>query len=342
MKFIKLGFLIFVNLFVLLIFVTLVELGSLVTYNKLYKSQDDLSIIPWPQFVNHYYHRKMRTHRENLILEHSKTQKGKFNSTYTTTITGKRLTPEVHKRTERDILFYGCSFTYGEGVNDNQTVPYYTQELLENTRAHNLGLSGYGPNEALDAVLNMDQLFSDDPALENPIGIYIYFNDHISRATFNLSHMYWTDILSLRTFRLKKNGDIDKALFYKEMHPIKYFLYALLQTSRLSRILYLELMESSTRAPVYEKENILKTFEILKATQDKFIERYPDGKFYIFTLDNEDESQLSLMKDYGLNVLNNTKDGFDSSRLPDGHFDAYGNKQMAKRLIELLKVSKAL
>jgi hypothetical protein len=337
MKLFKLALILFANICIFLVLVLAVELGSIFVYDQVYKKDDPMFILKWSRYYWNYYERDMRSHRENLILEHSKEMPGKFKSTYITTPTGKRYTPPLYEKVERDIIFYGCSFTYGEGVNNNQTIAYHVQEALPNTHAHNLGLSGYGPNEALDSVLNMDEIFREDPPLKKPIGIYIYFKDHISRTTFNISHMYWTDILSLRTFTYNEDGSLKEAVFYREKHPIKYFLYSLVKVSRFTRILYLELVEKAQRAPSFNPKDIQDTMKIIKLTQDKFLERYPDGDFYVFTLDPDGESQNTYMRKFGINILNDNDKGFDGPRLPDGHFSSIGNKMLADKIIELLK-----
>ena len=45
------------------------------------------------------------------------------------------------------ILTIGDSFTFGEEVNNNQTFPFYLQEILPNTEVINLGVCGYGHDQ---------------------------------------------------------------------------------------------------------------------------------------------------------------------------------------------------
>ena len=51
---------------------------------------------------------------------------------------------------DRCVLFFGCSYTFGEGVNDAETLPYRTGVLAEGRlRMINFGLHGYGPHQML-------------------------------------------------------------------------------------------------------------------------------------------------------------------------------------------------
>ena len=47
------------------------------------------------------------------------------------------------------ILVIGDSYTFGEEVSDNETYPFYLQELIQNSEVMNLGMHGYGHDQML-------------------------------------------------------------------------------------------------------------------------------------------------------------------------------------------------
>ena len=50
-------------------------------------------------------------------------------------------------------LFMGCSFTFGEGVNDDETLPaYFSAGLGHQANVVNLGFHGYGPHQMLRSL----------------------------------------------------------------------------------------------------------------------------------------------------------------------------------------------
>src|SRR5262249_49780667 len=49
------------------------------------------------------------------------------------------------------VWFFGCSFTFGQGVEDNQTLPYWVG-VLTGRRAINFGTSAYGAQQMLAAL----------------------------------------------------------------------------------------------------------------------------------------------------------------------------------------------
>lgn len=51
--------------------------------------------------------------------------------------------------TKRDVWIFGCSFTHGYGVNDDETYPFHLQELLNDARVTNFGTDGYSTVQML-------------------------------------------------------------------------------------------------------------------------------------------------------------------------------------------------
>jgi hypothetical protein len=53
------------------------------------------------------------------------------------------------KRSKKEIWILGCSFTYGWGVNDDETFAWLLQEKLPNYEVVNFGVCGYGTMHSL-------------------------------------------------------------------------------------------------------------------------------------------------------------------------------------------------
>ena len=76
---------------------------------------------------------------------------------YTTDQFGNRVTPEPEMAAGGGcMLFFGGSDTFGDGVADDQTMPYIVGRLT-NEKVFNMGVSGYGPNHIL-ALIEFDRL----------------------------------------------------------------------------------------------------------------------------------------------------------------------------------------
>ncbi|GJM33498.1 MAG: hypothetical protein DHS20C18_24990 [Saprospiraceae bacterium] len=82
-------------------------------------------------------------------------------------------------------LFLGGSFTFGEGVKDNETLPIRFQEVLSDFYTYNYGFCGYGPHHML-ALLQSRNLASEIDQ-RNGFGLYVYIDDHLRRVYGNMS-----------------------------------------------------------------------------------------------------------------------------------------------------------
>lgn len=64
---------------------------------------------------------------------------------------GQRIT-SAHPPDAPIIIATGCSFTFGHGINDEDTWPWLLQEQMPNYRVMNLGVMAYGTDQALLAA----------------------------------------------------------------------------------------------------------------------------------------------------------------------------------------------
>lgn len=77
-----------------------------------------------------------------------------FDVYYTIGSDGLRIAPPLRKnRPDGTALFFGCSFTFGEGLRDSETLPYQVGvQSGEKFRIYNLAFEAYGPNQMLAAI----------------------------------------------------------------------------------------------------------------------------------------------------------------------------------------------
>ena len=63
---------------------------------------------------------------------------------------GRRFTPDRGDKADAAILLFGCSFTFGEGLNDRETFAWRLGEMLgEKFQVFNYGFHGYGAHQML-------------------------------------------------------------------------------------------------------------------------------------------------------------------------------------------------
>ena len=81
-------------------------------------------------------------------------------------------------------VFLGCSFTFGEGLNDYETFPFYINEMYnKNFRILNYGFHGYGPHNIHSQVKNI--ILKEEKILDHIDSTHFYYKFywwHIPRA----------------------------------------------------------------------------------------------------------------------------------------------------------------
>jgi hypothetical protein len=124
-------------------FLTYQHAGKQVQYQSLlepplpYNQQSDLlGTVPVPKGRTRY---RMQVNNQTFI-----------DIVYTIDEHGLRLTPsEDSSAATETIVFMGCSFTYGEGVEDDETLPAQVAARVPQAKVLNFGYSGYGPHQML-------------------------------------------------------------------------------------------------------------------------------------------------------------------------------------------------
>jgi hypothetical protein len=81
------------------------------------------------------------------------------------------------------IAFYGCSFTYGTGVNDEDVYPYIIQKKFDSLYIENRAVPGFGQAQML---LNLEQELSKP--IKPAVIVLNYLSFHNERNTLNTSY----------------------------------------------------------------------------------------------------------------------------------------------------------
>lgn len=105
-----------------------------------------------------------------------------YNVTYTINDDYLRVTPSSNEKSDKCVLFFGCSYTFGSGLNDDETLPYYLGEKSEQKyRIYNFGFPGYGPHQML-ATLEQRNIKEMLHGCKETIIMYSGISDHLPRT----------------------------------------------------------------------------------------------------------------------------------------------------------------
>ena len=106
-----------------------------------------------------------------------------YDVVYTFNSLGHRLVKNQEKKINPKyaVSLFGCSFTFGEGLQDGLDYPSLLAGKLGNSwKVYNYGYMGYGPNSTLQQIMEQQDYF-DDQKEDADIFFWYYITDHLSR-----------------------------------------------------------------------------------------------------------------------------------------------------------------
>jgi len=211
---------------------------------------------------------------------------------------GRRITPVDKRNRDRFVLFFGCSFTYGEGVPDDQTLPYYVGRLTAQYTPYNYGYHGLGPFDALAKIENIN--FKNEVRETQGIIIYTFMSDHLNRLMGSMSTMVWhfngAYYQKSSAGKLVRNGD------FKTGRPIRMRLYTLLSKSRILEALKINL---PSRIGDYDLKLFVQTCQ---AMDTMIKEKFPQSAFYVVIYPRTNSDRLvQYLKEAGIKYLDYTQ-----------------------------------
>lgn len=123
-----------------------------------------------------------------------------FDATYTTDKYSRRANLEPpHKNKKKFLALAGCSFVFGIGLNDQETLNHFINKDNFPSYAFNYGVAGGSINNFLARLIYEDNL-EGQLNFETGDLVYVYINDHISRVVGA-----WPNLWTFESPYFKKN-----------------------------------------------------------------------------------------------------------------------------------------
>ena len=156
-----------------------------------------------------------------------------YKVTYSTDEHSRRITPvQSVEKPNKFILFFGCSFTFGEGVQDDETLPFFVGQLASRYRPYNYGVNGYGPQQMV-AKLQQGDIRAE---INEPEGILVYtfIDDHIHRV-IGSQHVAQNWGRYMPYYALDSVGNLERRGDFVSARPGLALLFWLLKNSEIAR-----------------------------------------------------------------------------------------------------------
>lgn len=190
---------------------------------------------------------------------------------------GRRITPSStnDSSTTQFAMITGCSFAFGYGLNERQTLSYYLDSLSA-YRAYNYGISGHGTQQTLALLQN--RLLSSEIQQSNGVLIHLFIDDHVPRliGSRRLIKLWATNYpyYFLDDGVLKQDGS-----FWSGRNLLSRFYKVISQSA------FIDLFDIDF--PWYVSQSHLELFSaVIQESKTEFQRQYPDGRFLVVIAPN--------------------------------------------------------
>ena len=192
---------------------------------------------------------------------------------YTVDRFGRRVTPVSDETRSRDrfAMVFGCSYAYGEGVQDDETLAHDIGELAPAYRPYNYAFHGGGPFEALARVEHVD--FDAEVAEKSGVAFYVFIDDHVNRVinASNVASWHSNEVHYAR----RPDGTFVHDGTFHQVEPWRTRLAQFVFSSRVLRYIGVQMPMKVT------PEHVQLTIDALGAVAKRFGARFPGSQFYV-------------------------------------------------------------
>ena len=185
----------------------------------------------------------------------------------------RRKTPvEAPEERGEFALFFGGSFTLGEGVEDDESLPSCVAQLAPDLQPYNYGFSGYGTQQML-ATLEGRELHSEVPETSGML-VYTFLDDHVDRTvgTFRVCTRYAYGMHY--PYYVLEGDRVVRRQDFASGRPALSALYRLLARSQMLEYINLDF-------PGISESDVRTTAAVVEAARDRFQEVFESDAFYV-------------------------------------------------------------
>jgi hypothetical protein len=210
----------------------------------------------------------------NGSAQHQMRQRGqiKYDIVYKFDHLGRRISTksERPRKYKNYIALFGCSVTFGYGINESDTLGAQLALLERDTHVYNYGVSGTGPNHTLALISNRD--LKSEIAEESGVGIFTFIEDQIPRV---IGNSHWTNKFPFMPFySLVENRIVYQGNFAQQRPWVSAFYRF------FSGLSYVKDNQLTLPLSITEADHKL-TCLALKELQVQFENKMPNSKFFI-------------------------------------------------------------
>jgi len=272
--------------------------------------------------------------RRAVTLTDERTGAAIYDVVYTLDALGYRMTAVDSTRgRNRFIGFVGCSVTFGEGVQDDETLPYHVGQLTTRSQPYNYGRRGGGPAETLRMFEERD--VTADIRQADGVWVYTFIDDHIERTVGASKVIAWGPWKPY--YEITPDGEAVYLGTFEEVWPWRTKAYRLLHRSHIVQALHVSLPRITDR-------HLERTAQLITALAASVRRQFPASAFTVVLYPGarRAKAMAQLLKAGGVDVLDYSALFRDARRespdaplkIPDdGHPTSFAYQLLARALV---------
>ena len=304
------------------------------SHSPLFSLGEDPDGLGWTIRVNSK--KELEETTRNYSLARKKVRDGKlvYDATYHFDTLYRRVVPEPPGLDPDEfILFFGGSQTFGEGLNDQETIPALVQKDTLSHRVYNYAYNGYGPHQMLRKLETYT--LQDEVTEPRGIAFYQYFTFHIPRVLGTMAYISWAGGAA-PYYHVNNKDQLEYSGSFATGRFFKTFFYWLLGKSTIAKYYHVDLPATLTQ------HHYDLVCHVLDKSRDVFLEQFPDSRFVLIigmTTSKNDPFieaclETNLIEYVDLRKLKRRKKGLEFPH--DGHFTPRAARLIANQLVPVV------
>lgn len=238
------------------------------------------------------------------------------------------------RKSGENVLFLGDSFCFGEGVDDNETIPAFFQENFQKVQAINLGVHGYGIDQQ---YLYMKEVL---PRYKPSAICFVICSNDFRRNFMNFRDYAMPKFVLKNKEIILKNSPVPKPEHYLKMKTasLPFLFWELIRNF----LVYHGFIKKKERIKISnylmdhikelaEKSNSKLYFIFIRDLQKGFFYKNYIPDYFINYFKKNKIKYLDVEKEFGRKKF---EEMFDTL---SGHLSAHGNEITAEKLAEIVK-----
>ncbi len=213
---------------------------------------------------------------DDFRLLGSRSGREKWRVRYRTNSFGHRITTQEKKsHATHNLIFEGCSFTFGEGVIDEDTFPSRVGFYLPKIQTFNHGIQGSSPSRVLEELLKTGGSYLKDIDDKPAVVILTFIDDHLRRIIGSSARLIQhPNIINSEPYFSYSDGNLAYKDSFSE-HPWKIFhLYRFLGDRAFVQAFNLEF-------PFIGESELVLVAKVIKAIEVEMKKTRPELKFFL-------------------------------------------------------------